>query len=278
MKQIIHHIADCYNSIIPSSWTKIGLLFSTILLATAVAHAQAITYYVKVANAPAGANDIHLVFNVGAAGTITTIVPVNPPTQTIANNGNGWDASWTPNFVGGETYKAVFNCGVPNLTFNSGFWTQGGVNIKNIVPGDVTMIVVVGYNVKAANAPAGANDIHLVFTGTGGSIDPIVPLNPAAQGITNNGSGWDATWTPNFVGGETYQADFYCPFPGVAFNSGFWTQGGVNIKNIVPGDVTVTLIPTNVPTLPTWALTSLIVIVAAAGLFYIGQKKYKTIG
>jgi len=156
-------------------------------------------------------------------------------------------------------------------------WFKIGAMLSTILlAGAMTQANAQVYKITIKNAPAGANDIHLVFTGTGGGVGGITPVapTPAGQVITNNLNGWDATWPVATAAGDTYTAQFTVipPTFAVAFNSGFWTQNGVNIKNIAPADITIQIIG-NVPTMPTWALASLIGVVVAGGIFYIRYRK-----
>lgn len=54
--------------------------------------------------------------------------------------------------------------------------------------------------------------------------------------------------------------------------------GGISDLQVQVDGAGTSLFVTNVPTLPTWALASLISIVVAAGLFYLRRKKYMTVG
>jgi hypothetical protein len=177
-----------------------------------------------------------------------------------------------------QIFQSITNCYKSIITRS---WLKIGMLFSAILLGGAAMHAqaIDKYDIKVANAPAGANDIHIVLQITNiGPLSNIVPINPAVQTITNNGNGWDASWSTAFLGGETYETNVNAPL-GITFVSGFWTKNGANIGPIAPGDVTITpLAVVSVPTLPTWALASLILIVAAAGFFYLRQKKHKMVG
>lgn len=119
--------------------TRIGVLAG---LALAAVEAQAFTIQVKVFNAPALADDIHLVFS-GTGGTITNPVGVNPAIQNFAGTGgNALNAAWAPPFVGGETYIAQFDVSFVPVSFASGFWTHHGMPLLPITANDVKLEIV----------------------------------------------------------------------------------------------------------------------------------------
>lgn len=105
------------------------------------------------------------------------------------------------------------------------------------------------YDVKVKNSPAGANDIHLTFAGTGGTVKMTTPVNPAKQNIKTNamGNGLDADWSPALPAGSTYEATFQTAGGGITFAGGNWTKDGDQLGGIDPDDVTLTDI-TNAPT------------------------------
>jgi hypothetical protein len=126
---------------------------------------------------------------------------------------------------------------------------------------------LVNYDVQVANAPSGANDIELVFTFTGGSIQgPYTAVNPPVQNFAGSGANMlVASWTPAFVGGETYEGQFWA-IPGIQFNSGDWTADGNSIKDISPADVTLTTLSSSVPEPSSMALMGTSLLAAAFGL------------
>lgn len=130
------------------------------------------------------------------------------------------------------------------------------------------------YSITIGGAPAGANGMELVFTGTGGTVTNIVGIGPSGQVITPNGpaganNGWTATF-PAVTAGSEYLADFTASFPNVSLvNSGVWTVNGQDTTLGVP--VTITLIA-GTP-LPAWVTIALAGIVLAAGLYFINGKK-----
>jgi hypothetical protein len=99
----------------------------------------------------------------------------------------------------------------------------------------------VTYDVQVANAPAGANDIHLEFSGTGGGVVNRTAVFPAAQNFAGSPpNGIEASFAA-LLAGDTYEAEFdalpgIVPLPG----NSYWTLNGVNIGGIPAGDITLT--------------------------------------
>lgn len=99
------------------------------------------------------------------------------------------------------------------------------------------------YLVSVKNAPKGANDIHLVFTGTGGGITNRKGVAPKFQTFAGSpANGVDAVF-PQLKKGGIYRVKFDAP-AGVAFNVGNWTKDGAFHGAIGGADVTVATIPT----------------------------------
>lgn len=99
------------------------------------------------------------------------------------------------------------------------------------------------YLVSVKNAPKGANDIHLVFTGTGGGITNRKGVAPKAQAFGGSpANGVDATF-PFIKKGGIYRVKFDAP-AGVAFDSGNWTKDGAFHGAVGGADVTVATLPT----------------------------------
>ncbi|MBX7134539.1 MAG: hypothetical protein K1X67_17855 [Fimbriimonadaceae bacterium] len=94
------------------------------------------------------------------------------------------------------------------------------------------------YVVSVKNAPKGANDIHLVFTGTGGGIVNRVGVSPKFQNFAGSpANGVDSTF-PQLKKNGIYKVKFDAP-AGVAFDSGNWTKDGAFHGAVGAGDVTV---------------------------------------
>lgn len=99
------------------------------------------------------------------------------------------------------------------------------------------------YLVSVKNAPKGANDIHLVFTGTGGGITNRKGVAPKFQTFAGSpANGVDAVF-PQIKKGGIYRVKFDAP-AGVAFDSGNWTKDGAFHGAVGGADVTVATIPT----------------------------------
>jgi hypothetical protein len=109
---------------------------------------------------------------------------------------------------------------------------------------------LVQYDVKVANAPAGANDIELLIAGTGNSITgPYTAISPAAQNFAGSGGNMIiANWVPLTMLGDTYEAYFWADPGELGVSGGDWTFNGNSIKTILPADGTITLV--GVQTIP----------------------------
>ena len=79
------------------------------------------------------------------------------------------------------------------------------------------------FDVQVTGAPAGATDIELIFTGTGGSVANRAAVSPAVQDFTGSpANGITATFAAT-AANDTYEATFLCDFSQVSFASGTWT-------------------------------------------------------
>jgi hypothetical protein len=89
--------------------------------------------------------------------------------------------------------------------------------------------------------PGGLNpdDLHVTFTGTGGSIANVA-VNPAgATAVSGGGNTIDVTWGGKLPPGTVITITFTAEFAGVAFSSGTWTNATVVIGNVTGGQITV---------------------------------------
>jgi hypothetical protein len=120
------------------------------------------------------------------------------------------------------------------------------------------------------NSGASRSDLHLEFTGTGGTATLTVIGNPAGCGapiVTNPGTPWDITWSGACVDvGEVVTVRIDSDFS-VAFDSGYWTPGNVALAG---GDVAE---QNPVPACSPWAVGVLVLTVLAAALLLIFRRR-----
>ena len=84
------------------------------------------------------------------------------------------------------------------------------------------------------------NDIHLVFTGTGGQSTNKVVVQPAG-GVIDNTSDFDASFDP-LANNGTFIGTFDS-LAGIAYDSGNWTKDKVNVGTIGANDIKLEVVP-----------------------------------
>ena len=113
------------------------------------------------------------------------------------------------------------------------------------------------------NSGGARSDLHLEFTGTGGTSTLAVVVNGpgcAAPTLSNPGTPWDITWAAACVDpGASITVTISSPLPDVAFSSGHWTPGNVALA---AGDVQLV----TVPGLPWWGMVLLALLLLTAGI------------
>jgi len=133
-------------------------------------------------------------------------------------------------------------------------------------------VVVQKFGIKN-NSGAARSDLHLIFTGTGGAATLAVTNNPAGCGapvITNPGSPWDITWSNACVQvGDVVEISITSAAGGVAFSSGTWSPGGVNLP---AGDVTAVTVPGASP----WTIGMVVLLLAVAGAAALAFRKRRS--
>jgi hypothetical protein len=92
-------------------------------------------WLISVANAPAGADDIHIGF-VGAFANPPRPSGKKPVPHAMTWDGNNEiDGSWTPACTGGETWQGtIFKNGAPRIRYAN--WTVSGNYLGKIDPAD----------------------------------------------------------------------------------------------------------------------------------------------
>ena len=78
------------------------------------------------------------------------------------------------------------------------------------------------------------NDLHVTFTGTGGSIANVTVAPPVGAGsiTVNPGNTINVVWDAKLAPGTVVTITFNSNFPGVAFSSGTWTNNSVVIHPV----------------------------------------------
>jgi hypothetical protein len=113
-------------------------------------------------------------------------------------------------------------------------------------PRNASAAAPANYNVSvAAVVPNGLapNDLHLIFTGTGGTIKNEVLVSPAGQIQVNNGDQVDITLNAKAAAGDTIKIKFTSQHPEVAFDSGTWTNDNNPIGTVDAQAVTTVVVP-----------------------------------
>lgn len=120
------------------------------------------------------------------------------------------------------------------------------------------------------NSGAERSDLHLDFTGTGGTATLVLVENSDSCGIptvSNPGTPWDITWPDTCLDDkQRITIKIYSDNP-VTFSSGYWTPGNVALS---PADVVAT---TRVPALTDWGIAALVVAVLAAGALLLLRRR-----
>lgn len=93
--------------------------------------------------------------------------------------------------------------------------------------------LAVNYNWTAdLVVPAGTtpNDLHITFTGTGGSVKNPTANPPVGTGSVtapaSPGNRIDVVWDTKLAGGNAVTLTFTTAFPDIGFGGGFWTNDG----------------------------------------------------
>ena len=128
------------------------------------------------------------------------------------------------------------------------------------------------HNIKASLAvPAGLtpDDLHIIFTGTGGTITapsatPGAPGNPNVTGVGGAGNQVDVTWTAKLAAATPVEISFTCQHAPIGVLNGTWTNGGSVIGSVTAGDVTVVVDPLD-PAPAASPLVMLLIALAIAG-------------
>lgn len=177
----------------------------------------------------------------------TMIVEIESPTRDPLQGGDGGVFGLGANSDGqsGPSYIRAQDCG------NADFLDMAGIGFPNVhlvIRADAGALFWTAIDVLNNSGQAAA-DLHLTFTGTGGTvvvppgmvIAPGCPPNPA---VPSNGQvtntvviEWPGACVP--PGGSVLFL-LGTPFAPIGFAGGFWTDvNGANIGNIAPSRVTI---------------------------------------
>lgn len=97
-----------------------------------------------------------------------------------------------------------------------------------------TAQAVVFHQTVELRVPAGLtpDDLHVTFTGTGGSIqdEAVVPAQGAGGSIDHiPGNRVNVVWENNLAAGTLVTLTFTTAFPNIGFAGGTWTKGGASL-------------------------------------------------
>jgi hypothetical protein len=120
------------------------------------------------------------------------------------------------------------------------------------------------WDISAVNTTGGdVYDIHVLISGTGGSIANLVAVNPAVQNLNSpNGNDIDADWAVALPNNGTWRARFTTDFGPLTVVSAYWTDiNHNNIGGLAAGDVIITPEPSS------------IVLLSTAGVFFLVHRR-----
>lgn len=131
------------------------------------------------------------------------------------------------------------------------------------------------------NTGQSASDLHMTFTGTGGTLYTVMISEPvtgtATASIPSNGTVTNTAtivWPGNFIqNGQSVTVYVASDFGAPVFNSGYWTRNNVPSGNINPGDIA--LVGSNsIPTLSQWGIIIFFLLMLATTMIFVRRKKY----
>ncbi len=180
-------------------------------------------------------------------GGSTMVVEVLAPSRFPADGGDGFSFFMGANAAGqtGPSYLRAPSCGAANFVDMAGLGFPSTHLVMRVDGGPLEWWVVEVKN----NSGQAAADLHLDFSGTGGStfVPPGLvmtagPCPPAAVASNGTpGSAVDIDWNAACVPPDTYVAFLMgTPTGPVSFNGGYWTDvNGQNIGTIAPDRVSL---------------------------------------
>jgi hypothetical protein len=97
------------------------------------------------------------------------------------------------------------------------------------------------WNITAVNGTGGdVFDIHVLISGTGGTIADLMGVSPAGQTIGSpNGNDIHASWDPALAAGAKWEANFKTDFAPLTIVDMYWTDSkGGKVADVPMGDRT----------------------------------------
>lgn len=130
------------------------------------------------------------------------------------------------------------------------------------------------------NTGQSASDLHMTFTGTGGTLYTVVVSQPsigtATASIPSNGTVTNTAtivWPGNFIqNGQSVTVYVASDFGAPQFNSGYWTRNNVPSGNINPGDIALVQ-PNGIPTLSQWGMIIFALMMLTVTLIFVYRKR-----
>ena len=96
------------------------------------------------------------------------------------------------------------------------------------------------FDISAVNKTGGdVFDVHVLISGTGGTIHNLVPVSPAVQALdAGPGNEVNGSWDPALGNGNTWEAKFDVDFNELVVAEAYWTDAAHHrIADIPVGDV-----------------------------------------
>ncbi len=116
------------------------------------------------------------------------------------------------------------------------------------------------------------NDLHLTYTGTGGSIKNEVLVAPAGAIAVSGGNTLDITWGAKQAVGTVVTVEFTTEFKQISRAGGTWTNADTLVGNVVPGEPKW-LEGAGVPGASTNVLIALAVLMLGVGVFALRRRR-----
>jgi hypothetical protein len=125
--------------------------------------------------------------------------------------------------------------------------------------------------VTVPNIVPNPNDLHITFTGTGGSIANVAVTPAGTTGVSGGGNTIDVTWVAQQAPGTKVVITFTTTSNPIGVSGGTWTKDGPTVGSVAAGDVTVNAV--GAPATSPLGLMGLALAALAAGAFVISRRR-----